>query len=783
MKIKAQFFIFFLFIFFTLYHQATAQQRYTLSGLVSEKGSGELLPGVNIYVDELQKGTTSNTYGFYSLSLPAGEYKVSFSYLGYQLFNKPVKLDKNISLDVALQQHSTELQEIEIVADRQKRISQSPQISKISLPVQQIQNMPSLLGEKDVMKVLQLLPGIQSGNEANSGLYVRGGGPGQNLMILDDATIYNANHLFGFFSVFNGDALKNVELYKGGFPARFGGRLSSVIKMDMKEGHKQEYHGKASLGLLSSSAVLEGPILKEKASFLLAARRTYADLLIRPFMSSNSKPHFYFYDFNGKLNAELGDRDRLYVSGYSGQDAFGMEEGNGRSSYHSGLEWGNATFTMRWNHIFSPKLFANASLIRSSYQFKSSFEEKYKEAVQYIESSSDVLDLSFKYDLDYVPSPKHYLRAGALFTHHRFNPDVFVLTDTNSDVKANLGQEVISQEGSFYVEDLWKPSEKLQVEAGLRLSYYKQGNRQFLKPEPRLTAAYMLDDEMSFKASFSEMNQYIHLLSNTGLGLPTDLWVPSTEKVQPKRSWQIAAGMAKDFPQKDFSLTVEGYYKSSRNILEYKQGANFLAFDDPATITKINWEDNVTSGKGWSYGAEIFLQKKYGRLSGWLGYTLSWTKVQFDELNYGKAFWAKQDRRHDVSVAATYQLKPGVTLSGSWVYGSGNALTIANQRIYSHFHQTNSGYSRWNRYTDYFTERGNFRADAYHRLDLGIQFHKQKKHWKRTWDLSLYNVYSRKNPFFYRTRMTYQGSEKTRLIFEKVSLFPILPGVSYRIEF
>lgn len=768
----------------------------TISGYVRERGSSELLIGVNVYLPGTTIGTTTNNYGFYSLTLPAGDtLTLAFSYVGYRPEIRKVFLQQNIELNITLLAEAI-LQEVEVVAQRQEQISQSPQMSVIEVPVSQIKDIPALLGEKDVLKVLQLMPGVQKGSEGNSGIYVRGGGPDQNLIILDDAVVYNAYHLFGFFSLFNGDALKSVELTKGGFPARFGGRLSSVIEMNMKEGNKEKLHGEGGIGLISSRLTLEGPLKKDKSSFLISGRRTYADALIRPFMHSDEKGGYYFYDLNTKVNYDFGRKNKLYVSGYFGQDRFFYRDKYDGNTSKTGFNWGNATGTLRWNHLFNEKIFANTSVIFSNYRFKIYSQEKDGDGAQYnLDYSSGIRDFGIKYDVDFFPVPNHAIKAGIVSTHHRFTPSALVVKDTDiSEFRREIDNIDVVESG-IYIEDLYKPLPQLRINAGFRLSHFAATNKQYLKPEPRISASYSLREDFSVKASYAIMNQYVHLISNTGIGLPTDLWVPATARIAPQQSRQVAAGIAKDFTGKGLSLTVEGYYKKSDNILGYKEGASFLLIDEgPEEANQVSWENNVTAGQGWSYGVEMMLQKKFGRFSGWAAYTLSWTQLQFDSLNSGKKYYARYDRRHDISLVGIYELSPRITLSGTWVYGTGNAITLPIAEYNAPNHNPggpdnlryNFGYYGYgNRVNDYGS-KNSFRMGAYHRMDIGIQFHKKKRWGERTWEISFYNLYNRKNPFFYFIDSVYDTTSNYPTgsnVLKQITLFPVIPSFTYSFKF
>jgi hypothetical protein len=783
--------------------------RYTLSGYVRERGSQEALIGVNVYLPGTSTGTTTNTYGFYSLTLPAQDsVTLAFSFVGYEPVPKTVSFRRNIELNVLLTPGRL-LSEVTVSGNRSgaEKVSESARMSNIDVPINQIKKIPAFLGEKDVLKVLQLMPGVQKGSEGSTGIYVRGGGPDQNLVIMDDAVVYNANHLFGFFSVFNGDALKSVELIKGGFPARYGGRLSSVIEMNMKEGNKEKLHGEGGIGLIASRLTLEGPLTKKKSgtgssSFLISARRTYLDFVAGPIIRQQSggdnRAGYYFYDLNAKVNYDLGPKNKLYLSGYFGQDRFYANDKKQGTAI--GLNWGNATATLRWNHLFSEKVFSNTSLIFSNYKFQISTDEEdfQNQAVFSLRYSSGIRDFSIKHDVDFYPSPRHSLRFGVQSTFHRFTPSAVVLKNTDINQFRQDIDDIDVLESGVYAEDSWRPNSRLRVNGGLRLSHFLHNTVNYFRPEPRLSAAFVLKPNLSVKASYALMNQYVHLLSNTGIGLPTDLWVPTTDRVKPQQSEQIAVGIAKDFADKGatqgLTLTVEGYYKTMKNIINYREGASFLLINDPSSAEKVRWEDNITSGKGWSYGAEVLLQKKSGRFSGWIGYTLSWTQWQFPELNSGRKFFPRYDRRHDASVVGIYELSPRITLSGTWVYGTGQALTVPTSQyqavthipIFDPYYGNNTPYlSSFNtQVNEYGKQKNSFRAEPYHRMDLSVQVHKKKKHHERTWEFSVYNLYNRRNPFFYGLDTKSQGEGKPlKTVLYRYSVFPIVPSISYNFKF
>lgn len=762
-----------------------SQTKHTISGYVTEKGSRENLPGVSVYQANSNNATTTNPYGFYSLTLPANDsLKLSFGFVGYNLQELQLKLDKDLTINIQLSTNN-DLQEVEVVAKKNESISQDVQMSKIDIPIDKIKNIPALLGEKDVLKVLQLMPGVQKGSEGSSGFYVRGGGPDQNLIILDDATVYNAFHLFGFFSLFNGDALKSVELTKGGFPARYGGRLSSVLDMQMKDGNKEKIHGEAGIGIISSRLTLEGPIIKDKCSFLVSARRTYIDALIAPFLPKETKAGYYFYDLNAKINYVISNKDRLYVSSYLGQDKFYANIYDSYSSNKTSLHWGNATATARWNHLFSNKLFLNTSLIYTDYKLSISDAYKDKTSAYAFNYVSGIRDFSVKSGFDFLPNPKHYIKFGLHVTYHQFRPGATVIKSSFSADNYTKIQLTEAFENGIFAEDDWKISDKWRANIGLRMTNFIVQKQNYINPEPRASVRYLLRKDLSIKASYALMNQYMHLLSNTGIGLPTDLWVPATKKAPFMQSNQVALGLAKDF-KKGFDVSVEGYYKKMTNVLNYREGASFLNLDGNSG-QNVSWEDNVVSGKGWSYGAEFLLRKNAGKFTGWIGYTLSWTQLQFDDLNFGKKFFARYDRRHDISVVGVYEINKHITLSGTWVYGTGNAITLPLSSYQGNTYATPYAgaspsplnQSSGNYVQDYGQQRNAFRMSPYHRFDIGIQNHKKFKHYERVFEFSIYNVYNRKNPFFYYLDTDSKGNQKLM----QISLFPIIPSVSWTWKF
>lgn len=761
-----------------------AQRKVTISGTVFEKGSKEHLPGVSVYDLKQKKGTSTNNYGYYSLTLDPGEVQVVVVFVGYLKYTFTANLTKDTTLTILLDPENV-LDEVDIVATDQAKISESTQMSTIDVPIEQIKKIPALLGEKDVLKVIQLLPGVQKGSEGSSGLYVRGGGPDQNLIILDDAPVYNAYHLFGFFSLFNGDALKSVELTKGGFPARYGGRLSSVLEMQMKDGNKEKLTGEAGIGLISSRLTLEGPIKKGKSSFLVSGRRTYIDALIYPFLPEDQKAGYYFYDMNAKLNFDLDEKNRIFVSGYFGKDKFYAKYNDSFYSDKASLNWGNATGTFRWNHVFTNKIFANASVIFTNYKLGIGYISKEKESDDFYELDyrSGIRDLGIKYDIDIFANSNHHIKTGLISTWHYFTPSATVISSSYEPDNKNQVNPISTYENGIYIEDDWRISPRIKTNIGFRASHFYVDGKNYLFPEPRIAVRYSINDELSLKVGYSIMNQYLHLLSNTGLGLPTDLWVPATSRIKPIQSQQIAGGIAKDFTKQGLTLTIEGYWKNMNNILGYKDGASFLFIGDGEQEAP-DWQDNVTAGEGKSYGGELLLQKKKGKWNGWIGYTLSWTTLQFDSINFGKPFYAKYDRRHDISIVGIYQLNENISISATWVYGTGNAITLPKSEYNAQLHDlytSGGGFTQSSYYVSDYGAKNDFRMAAYHRADVGVQFTKKKKNRERIFELSVYNVYNRKNPFYYYIGQSEQNPSKR--VLKQVSLFPIIPSVSWTVKF
>lgn len=758
-------------------------QKFTISGYLKDAQSGESLIGANIYNKNTGTGTAANYYGFYSVTFSAGELSLTYSYVGYQSKQFTFNLQKDTTINIELSPQL--MDEVVVEGKLTEDIQESTQMGSINVPIQQIKSLPAFMGEVDLMKVIQLLPGVQSGSEGTSGIYVRGGGPDQNLILLDGVPVYNASHLFGFFSVFNADAINNVDLIKGGFPARYGGRLSSVIDISMKEGNNKEFKGEGSIGLIATKVTVEGPLAKGKSSFIVSARRTYVDILARPIIKAQTKGDgifgYYFYDLNTKFNYTFSDRDRLYFSVYTGDDkAYAREKylhSDGASIVESseefGLKWGNITSALRWNHVYNPKLFSNVTATHSRYRFSlfnesATIEDGAKEVLvnQYL---SGINDWATKIDFDYLPNPNHFIKFGVNAIYHTFNPGAanFKFTDEIDTVisTGNIG----AGEFALYFEDDIKLGNKWKANAGLHYSAFIVEGRAYNSLQPRFSSRYLINSKTSLKASYARMTQYIHLLTNSGIGLPTDLWVPATNKIRPQQSHQVAIGVAHDLGNQ-YELSIESYYKSMNNIIEYKDGAGF---GQPGA----NWQNQVEVGRGDAYGMEFFVHKKVGAYQGWVGYTLAWSNRQFDNINFGRVFPYKYDRRHDISITNSFALSEKVDFSAVWVYGSGNSISLPIA-IYS---TADNEYDYYNSYDniEHYEGRNSYRMRAYHRLDLSVGFKKPTRWGERKWIFAVYNAYNRKNPFFISTGYDSNNQKK----FVQYSLFPIIPSFSYQFKF
>lgn len=772
---QIKYFLLFLGMVFSISTQG--QTQFSISGIVKDASSGETLIGASIKIQEIPRsGTTSNNYGFFSISAPGGDYTLLVSYTGYQTIRRAISLNENKTLNIDLSPNAL-LQEVVVKASRTSDEQLTdPQMGVEKLNMESIKNVPVLFGEKDILKTIQLLPGIKSAGEGNSGFYVRGGSSDQNLILLDEANVYNASHLLGFFSTFNSDAIKDVSVYKGGMPAQYGGRLASVVDIRMNEGNRNRFTAEGGVGLIASRLKLEGPIQKGRGSFMVSGRRTYADLFLKLSSDTGLKnSQLYFYDLNAKANYKINDKNTIYLSGYFGQDVLGLK---GTFS----LDWGNTTATARWNHIFNEKLFSNTTLIYSDYNY----------AIQNFEDGSDfkvtsiIRDWNLKQDYQYFASNSHTLRFGLNANQHKIQPGSISSSSTSSindkEIEKRNGLELAA-----YVSDEWK-LKNVNLVYGLRLSsfsllgpgrffsYDDQGNisafndyqsgdfvNSYFFVEPRVSASFQLDRSKSLKLSYTRNTQSLHLLSNSTAALPTDLWVMSSNNIRPQVADQVATGYYQNFRNDTYEFSAELYYKGMQNQIEYRNAANLRGNE--------NVESELLYGDGRAYGLELFLKKRLGDFNGWIGYTISRTERRFDQISDGDYFPSKQDRTHDLSLVGIYKLSRRWTLSGTFVYNTGNAITFPSGK-----------YSIDGRTMFYYTERNGYRMPDYHRLDLSATLEgKQGKKYQSSWTFGVYNAYNRHNAYTIDFRDDPDDPSRTQAV--QTALFGIIPSVTWNFKF
>ena len=785
--LKSLSFTLFLFISITVF----AQEKFTLSGNIKDASDGEDLVGVTILVKELPGvGTVANLYGFYSITLPKGKYTIQYKYLGYKTIEFVADLSKNIKNNIQLVSGSTDLNVVEIIAEKENQNIRSNEMSVEKISIKDVSSIPVLFGENDVMKVLQLLPGVKSAGEGSSGFFVRGGNSDQNLILLDEAPVYNASHLLGFFSVFNPDAIKDLTLYKGGIPAQFAGRLSSVVDIKMKEGNSKKFKAIGGVGILSSRLTLEGPIVKDKSSFIISGRRTYFDMFLKLSNDEDKKNTIlYFYDFNIKANYQFSDKDRLFISGYFGRDNFGFAN-------RFNFNYGNATATVRWNHLYNDKLFSNTSFIYSYYNYKIDI------TAAGFSINSQIQDFTLKQDVDFFWNGNNKLKFGASAIHHTFYPGE--ISSTGESVSDSKIENRYGIESGLYVSNEQKFNESWSATYGVRYSNFTQiGPGEFYTYnaqgkvtdttvykennvvvtyhgiEPRLSLNYVLNESTSIKTSYNRMYQYLHLLSNSSGGNPTDTWLSSSNNVKPEIADQVALGYFKNFKNNTYEFSVETYYKAMQNTIDYRTGAEITL--NPKV------EGELLYGKGRAYGLEFYLKRKKGVFTGWISYTLARTEVQYDKINKGAWYPAKQDRTHDLSFVAMYDISERLKISSTFVFYTGNAVTFPTGK-YVIDGQTINLYS----------DRNGSRFPNYHRLDLGLTLEgknykmvtnpetglKEKKDRRihSSWNFSIYNVYARENPYSY----SFRENEENPIITEAVqfSLFKYpLPAITYNFNF
>lgn len=758
-----------------------AQVKYTLSGYVRDANTGETLISANVINAENPiEGTTTNTYGFYSMTVPEGRYKIAYSYLGFQDQFFELDLNKDLVLNVDMDEGVT-MDEvvISIKKEAKRKNVESTQMGTIDLPVANIKKLPAIFGEVDILKTIQLLPGVLSSGEGNAGFYVRGGGPDQNLVLLDEAVVYNSGHMLGFFSVFNADAIKNTTLIKGGMPANYGGRLSSVLDIQMKEGNNKKYAVEGGVGLISSRLTIQGPLVNEKSSFIISGRRTYILDLAQPALKGSDfeGTNYYFYDLNTKWNYRFSNKDRLYFSGYFGRDVFKFRQ-PGRDLFFD-LPYGNKTGTLRWNHLFNDKLFFNLSAIYNDYNFQ--FDGGQEDFI--FKVFSGVRDYNLKLDFEYYPNTVHNLNYGVNYTYHKLTPNTASATNGEVDFSTEFLPKYANEIGIYLLDDM-KLSSKWSINTGLRYSIFSQVGPYTSKLtgkeygtfesaitytgiEPRVSFKYASSKDLSFKGGVTLANQYLHLVSNSSSTLPTDIWVPSTEIVKPQIGIQYAVGAFKNWDNDKYETSIEVYYKDLKNQIDY---ADTYVNDISTEV-----EDEFVFGKGRAYGAEFFLKKSTGRLNGWIGYTLSRTERSFPEIEEGRWYPAVYDKTHDLSIVANYALSKKWDMGATFIYGSGKYFTPI-QGFYFIEQQLNTFYG----------PRNSERLEAYHRFDISFTYTPKpnsKKAFKGSWTFSVYNGYNRKNPFFinYETETDFE-SGSTTIKGEKITIFPIIPSITYNFK-
>ena len=734
------------------------RKNHTVSGRVTDTATGEVIIGCMVYDRRSNKGATTNAYGFYSLTLPAGAVQIGASFLGYAPHETTINLDKDTTLDIALEATATTIEEVVVMPENLSPLTSHEGATNV--PIARIKAAPALLGESDMMKSLQYIPGVQGGTEGKADLSVRGGSPDQNLILLDGNPIYNANHLFGFVSVFNTDALKNVTLYKSGFPVRFGGRLSSVIDINTKDGDKQHFGGSATLGLLAAKFNVEGPIIKDRTSFTLSGRRSWADGIMRLAQKGKDKTLVGFYDVNAKLHHKISEKTSVYLTAYNGRDRLRLVDGGDSQKW----QWGNTVIATRLTTALAGNLFMNANLSYNRYGYHTGVRSKQTGDTKSIDYRSGIRDYTATVEFEYIPAPTHYIRAGVQGIVHDFRPETLSFSGSQDGIAT--GGKIPAGEVSVYAEDEWDVTRRLTLNGGVRGSMFRVHGKTYGGLAPRLSARFRVSDRVTLKASCARMQQYIHLLSNNSLLFQTDLWVPTTGRVKPMNSTQYSLGAYVSLP-KNFTLSVEGYYKDMRNVIEYKDGASF-------TGESSGWEEKVEAGIGRAYGIEIGIERRVGNTTGSLSYAWSKSERRFTDINFGEWFPTKYDRRHSVNATVTHRLNRKIDLTASWTYYSGEMMTLPTMSD-----QING--------VPLIDGRNNYRTPAYHRLDVGMNLHPRK--WRSPkrygeWNFAIYNAYNRMNAFrIYSDDLFWNGSEWTGKKLHKITLFPILPSVSYTYNF
>lgn len=776
-----------------------AQSKFTINGFVHDAQSGETLIAANVMELNSRSGAVTNEFGHYSLTLPAGEVLLQFSYVGYQSDTIRLQLASDTTLSASLIEGQL-LGEVVVVGSPNPSGVETATIGAQHISASEIKRLPAFFGEQDVIKALQLLPGVQSGSEGSSGLFVRGGDPDQNLILMDGISLYNPNHMLGAFSTFNPDAVKSVTLYKGTFPARFGGRLSSVVDVRLKDGDMQEYHGNVSVGLISSKINVEGPIVKDRTTFNFSARRTYLDLLAAIALAIRNRQEgedgekmkggYDFHDLNLKVTHRFSDRDQLYLFGYYGNDRVWTHYTNGDDKQQMSWLWGNAMGSLRWNHVINGQLFLNTTASYTQYRsrLRMKMQEDKDQPPVAMSYDSGIRDWLLTSELHYSPVEQHQLLFGANYTFHTFRPEMTSIKVNGKDLSDFTGTDFnvfgnnpnnYAHEASLYAEDEIKLGDKWTFNAGLRYSFYHVRGKGYHNVEPRVSAAWRITPALTAKVGYALMTQHVHLLTNNSLSLPTDLWVPSTDRIKPMHVHHFTAGLFLHVPQwGDFS--VEGYYKPLSNVLEYKEGSFFYG-------VSTNWEQMVAMGRGTAYGLELLWQRKVGKLTGWVSYAWARTWRTFDqpgeELNFGRTFPAKYDRIHDFKITAMYQLGKSWDFAATWVFASGQTGTIATHEYDGMRDPLAPSMYGAAGSLKHVSERNNYRFKPYHRLDLSVTYTKHHKRGKSLWNLSVYNVYNNMNPFIVTPVSQKTGEHTYRTVLQQVTIFPILPNISYTYSF
>ncbi len=742
------------------------------------------MEAATVQVVSQKKGAYTNKNGEFSFKLKGDTATVSVTFTSYEPQSKLIDLNnpEDLKLEFKMLEKGSEIGTVTIEANSLEEKLNSTQMSADRLTIMEARRIPALFGEVDVIKTLQLKPGVQSGGEGTSGVYVRGGGPDQNLFLLDNAPVYNPSHLFGLFSTFNGDAVKDVTLYKGGYPAQYGGKLSSVIDIGLRSGDKEKLSGSGGIGLISSRLSLEVPIVKEKVSLLLAGRRTYFDIFTRQLNKANEGkedfnpiPDYYFYDFNGKLDAKISSRDQIRVSFYGGRDKFKFGSGD----FDFKLGWGNLAGSAEWSHAFSAKLLMKNYVTFSDYNY--SFDNKFSQFS--FKLTSGIRDWGGRSELLFRPTERHNIRGGLSYIYHKFDVGRFNAGSEDGSFDFESGNVLYGNEMGAYVNDEFNVNDKLTLNGGLRLSGFFGDDKFYQGIEPRASMKYSVSDKFTVKAGYARMFQYIHMVSTSGASLPTDIWYPSGNIVTPQRSDQVAVS-GSVLLGRQFLLTNEVYYKWLDRQVGFRDGAQI--FINP------NLEEEFVFGKGWGYGDEIYIEKKRGpgtnlldRLTGWAGYTLSWSWREFKDVNRGEKFHPRYDRRHDISIVLIEELSKRISLSATWVYGTGNAITLPVGWYLS----SNSVPGTNTNLVPVYGDRNSFRMPAYHRMDVGVVYNFKPKWGESDLTFSVYNLYNRRNPYFIYYEIETSTDDATGVTLlegyqaKQVSLFPMIPSITWNFKF